>query len=333
MMRVAGPLVCICLLVGCADGASTTRTYRSDLYRLQLDVPATFKPDPDYFPVRLSDGKGFVQLSATGAPSGRLSDACARETDHHLLPYGPKPRVDFVTLDGQLACRISVSGAVNPYTGIGVGYVVSLPEPAPPHPRAGPSAPPFPFVLVTADPTHAELIPRTLKLFERPAGPDAAWRESHLYRVRFAVPTDWAQTAADVGYEFQGATGRIKIDSLGGPTGIDAACRELSQHRRRPYGRNPRVVKLTIDGQPACRITPDGTEGASDPVPHALVVEYPEPLVVPGPDARFSNTYHFLAVDADGDHMGLVQRTLQFVREQPAPAVAPARPAPPAPPR
>ena len=127
--------------------------------------------------------------------------------------------------------------------------------------------------------------------------------------------------------------GAFTIDSLGGPTDIGSACRSLSHHRRRPYGRSPRVVRLTIDGQPACRITPDGTEGAFSPVPHALVIEYPEPLVVPGPDSRFINSYHFLTVDADGDHIELVERSLQFVWEQPTPAVRPAPPAPPAPPR
>ena len=330
-------LVTLLLLqvAACERGSDgSVKTYTSDEYRLRIDVPASFEVDSDYYPVRLSDRNGFVQISHAGTATGRLGDACEQEARHHLQPYGPKPRIDFVTLDRQLACRISPSGAVNPNTSIGVSYIVSTPEAVRPGAWAGRTPyRPSSFVLVSADEAHVQLIPRTLKFLRRSPGPGLEWRESPFYRIRFAVPEGWEQTSADVGFGFKGPGGTVKVDSLGGPRSIAEACRSLSHHRRRPYGRNPRVGNLTVDGQVACRITPDGTEGATDPVPHALVVEYPEPLTPPGPDGRNWGSYGFLTVDADGEHVELFARSLQFVRDESTPAVRPAPATPPAPPR
>jgi len=169
-------------LASCAHrDTAACKVYTSDLYGVQLIVPVNFEIDVHYFPVRLSDGKGFIQISPAGTSSGRLIDACTREADHHLLPYGRNPRVDFVMLDGQPACRIRVTNEINPYTGIGTGYVVSLPQPTRPDTRARPGG--EPFIAVTADPAHMELIPRSLRFTQRSARSAIVCREKSWKRI------------------------------------------------------------------------------------------------------------------------------------------------------
>jgi TolB protein len=82
---------------------SSTQRYTSSTYRVSLGYPSNWQATKGY-EERFSGADGFFQLSA--AQSSTLQDACNSTAQHKLKPYGSRPQVQRLQIQGRPACLI-----------------------------------------------------------------------------------------------------------------------------------------------------------------------------------------------------------------------------------
>jgi len=136
-----------------------------------------------------------------------------------------------------------------------------------------------------------------------------AWKEHEepAMRVRLTFPASWE---AVPGYErrYGGDDGWVQLSALSGEGwSIGEACAHESQHQLQPYGSAPTVEMLTVAGQQACRIRPSDDQPEAMQKQAGLVVAYPEPVETGG------QTYNFLLIWADADHIGRIAESLTLM--------------------
>ena len=120
--------------------------------------------------------------------------------------------------------------------------------------------------------------------------------------VRIHYPPTWTAVAGYSGDRFGGADGFVSVDAAGLPAG--PACLAGAQHILHPFGSRPTTVTLTVEGQPACLVTPSPDAPRDQGfVVAELAVTYPIPL---GP-------YASLILYADMDHIRELASTIEFL--------------------
>jgi TolB protein len=133
-------------------------------------------------------------------------------------------------------------------------------------------------------------------------------------QVQLQVPRTWTspiEEGPDRG--LSGPDGYVKLSAMAGSPTVEDACRADAFHRMRPYGPNPRVERVTIDGQPGCRIVPTIPDAASARIPAGLILQYPKPVWI---EPRYVHTrpYPYLVVWTDPPHLPMIERSLRFQR-------------------
>jgi TolB protein len=128
--------------------------------------------------------------------------------------------------------------------------------------------------------------------------------------VVFRYPRDWRQSRADPGtVSIQGSDGSLKLIAVRGAT-PDQVCREDAGQHLQPFGANPTIRSLRVQGQKACLVWPSEERGANSEA--ELVVQFPTPVTIDG------TTYTQLTMYADKNHIRDLMRTLKFLkREEP----------------
>jgi hypothetical protein len=81
-------------------------SYASQKHHVTLQYPSAWQLIPDYWDERRGGADGFFALDVPGRLDWTLDKLCDRETDHHLLPFGSRPQIERVQLQGQAACLI-----------------------------------------------------------------------------------------------------------------------------------------------------------------------------------------------------------------------------------
>ena len=153
-------------------------------------------------------------------------------------------------------------------------------------------------------------------------GPIEQWTAytSSRFRATFKHPSSWLATAGQREDDsLSGATGFVFLSAVGRdkPTVAEAVLSE-TRHLLKPYGTNPIVVPTRVDGQEGRLVLPSSDQPAEMKNQAMLMIVYPKPL-------KFSTeTYSYLAVYADKDHIQKIARTLRFLepKEQAKGAVA-----------
>ena len=85
----------------------------------------------------------------------------------------------------------------------------------------------------------------------------------------------------------------------------EQVCKGAAEHILRPFGENPTVRRMTVQGQSACLVWPSKDHGA--PWDAEVVIKYPEPVEIDG------DSYSLLVLDADKDYILAIIRTLRFL--------------------
>jgi predicted small lipoprotein YifL len=135
------------------------------------------------------------------------------------------------------------------------------------------------------------------------------WKEHEEpgFGVRLTLPASWEPVP---GYErrYGGDDGWVQFAALGGEgLSIGEACTLESQHKLEPYGSTPTIEMLTISGQQACRIRPSDDQPEAMEGQAGLVVVYPEPVEIDG------QTYGFLLIWADVEHIARIAESVTLV--------------------
>lgn len=136
---------------------------------------------------------------------------------------------------------------------------------------------------------------------------------SQVFKLEFRHPADWvpdlnySNSYRDPGgreYGFVGV-GALNADGMT----LDQAANSEVRTKLKPYGENPRIVSLTVDGRAARLILPDEAPPASELFVAGLIVPYSLPvLIAPNP-----NGYEFLLVHSHKDFIQSIADTVKLL--------------------
>src|SRR5271165_5556095 len=89
-------------------------------------------------------------------------------------------------------------------------------------------------------------------------------------------------------------------------------CRGEADHHLRPFGTNPTIKTLTVDGQTACLIWPSPDQHTITGDDEAeLIVKYPKPVEIGG------YSYSFMTLNAETKYIMALARSIQFLAPDP----------------
>ena len=88
---------------------------------------------------------------------------------------------------------------------------------------------------------------------------------------------------------------------------FDALCAQEASHKLKPYGSNPRIKKLQIQGQEACLILPSKDQDEAMMNQAQLIVQAPQQIEISG--SRYNN----FVLWADKNHIRGLAKTLKFI--------------------
>ena len=84
--------------------ASSTKQYKNSTYGVTLSYPSNWQPTKGY-QERFSGADGFFQIMGLSSPS-TIQNVCKDALNHRLNPYGTRPQVQRLQIQGRPACLI-----------------------------------------------------------------------------------------------------------------------------------------------------------------------------------------------------------------------------------
>ncbi len=131
------------------------------------------------------------------------------------------------------------------------------------------------------------------------------------YGITFKYPASWNKNPR-YDNKYEGASGFFEVAGFeGNGNNIDSAVQEQINESYKPYGTNPMVRKLTIDGQPAREIIPSEDQGELiTDRDAALVVQYKKPMIINGVP------YQYVIIWTNRENLPLVIRTFKFIQHE-----------------
>jgi hypothetical protein len=84
----------------------STKQYNNSTYGVTFSYPSNWKPTKGY-QERFSGADGFFQLIGLSSPQrSTIQNVCNDELNHKLNPYGTRPQVQRLQIQGRPACLI-----------------------------------------------------------------------------------------------------------------------------------------------------------------------------------------------------------------------------------
>jgi len=131
-----------------------------------------------------------------------------------------------------------------------------------------------------------------------------------VFAVSLQYPADWV---VESGYGSP-ETGEIKYAGISGffqisameTESIDMAAAAEAGHKLQPYGSNPTIESLQIQGQEARLILPSNDQPAGMQYQAGLIIRYPQPVNISGTPC------HFFILWADEAHIRAISQTIRF---------------------
>lgn len=128
------------------------------------------------------------------------------------------------------------------------------------------------------------------------------------FHVSLRYPAQWQK---ETGYidRYKGENGFFALDAVAGGENmsIDEIVKFSTEHKLKPYGTNPKVSDLYVDGQEARMITASSDQPEEMNRQSELIVKYPEPVTIGG------NTYYYFVMYTDKDHITDIAKTIRFI--------------------
>ncbi|WP_054740043.1 hypothetical protein [Cellulosilyticum ruminicola] len=134
---------------------------------------------------------------------------------------------------------------------------------------------------------------------------------SEDYGVIFKYPASWNKNPR-YDNKYEGIGGFFEVAGFeGNSNNIDSAIQEQINEAYKPYGSNPMVRKLTIDGQPAREIIPSEDQGTLiKDREAALVVQYKNPMIINGVP------YQYIIIWTNRENLPLIIKTFKFMQHE-----------------
>ncbi len=137
----------------------------------------------------------------------------------------------------------------------------------------------------------------------------AGWKtySNPAFNVTLEYPANW-QHMPEYGERYGGADGFFEVSPAFSPElTVDEACELQANHKLKPYGSQPQVERLQVQGQEACLIWPSDDQVKDMEGQAALIVRYPEPVQIMG------DVYGYFILWADKNHIREIGKKLRFV--------------------
>jgi TolB protein len=133
---------------------------------------------------------------------------------------------------------------------------------------------------------------------------------SPAYAISLEYPADWQPVPGYGSPEtgetrYGGINGFFQIAAMDSDS-IDQATAAEAGHKLQPYGSQPTVETLQVQGQEARLILPSDDQPAGMQHQAALIIRYPEPVNVVGVPCGY------FVLWADWPHIGAIAQTLRF---------------------
>ncbi len=127
------------------------------------------------------------------------------------------------------------------------------------------------------------------------------------FGITLERPPDWE---AEAGYaddsRFSGVNGFLHISAMNAAS-IDDAAEAQAGHHLQPYGSQPIIENIEVQGQAARLITPSDDQTADFSRQAAVIVRYPQSVEIDG------QPYNFLILWADQEHIRAIAQTVRFI--------------------
>jgi len=132
------------------------------------------------------------------------------------------------------------------------------------------------------------------------------YSNSH-FAIKLKYPANWQPVPGygdpESGEKYAGTDGFFMITAMDGES-IDSVAAAEAYHKLQPYGSQPTIESLQIQGQEARLILPSADASMWDQ--SALIVRYPQPVEIGG------HVCPFFVLYADQDHVRAIGDTLRF---------------------
>lgn len=136
---------------------------------------------------------------------------------------------------------------------------------------------------------------------------------SQVLKVELRYPADWVPDA-NYSNSYREPGGReygffgVNALNADGMT-LDKIANAEVRHKFKPYGENPRIVSLTVDGREARLILPDEASPAPESFVADLIVPYSSPVLI----ASSPNGYEFLVIHSHKDFIQSIAGTVRLL--------------------
>jgi len=136
------------------------------------------------------------------------------------------------------------------------------------------------------------------------------------FGVSLRHPAHWSPASGEQN-KVEGDDGFLILDAIGSPQAtIDAVAAGQAGHKLRPYGSQPTIEPLSVQGQEARLILPSADANMGGQA--MLIVRYPQPVLIAG------TAYEFFALYADQDHIRDIAQSVRFeTTDVPTPIATP----------
>ncbi|MBX4195589.1 peptidase M56 [Candidatus Parcubacteria bacterium] len=145
---------------------------------------------------------------------------------------------------------------------------------------------------------------------EQTRTPVVARYTNYAYAINLRYPPEWQPVGGQQYDRYEGSDGFFSVSAGGtGDITIDKMAENEANHALKPYGTEPYIQKLTIDGQDARLILPSPDQSPSMHGQAVLIVKYPT-LVTIG-----SQVYKYLVFWADRAHIQDIASSITFLNK------------------
>lgn len=127
------------------------------------------------------------------------------------------------------------------------------------------------------------------------------------YQITLDYDKDWTQ---NTGYsnKFEGKNGFFQINAFNGQDwSIDEVAKHNASHKLLPYGSNPQISKLMIQGHEARLIIPSEDQAKEMNNQAEIIIKYPKEVEING------DRYYYFILYADKNHIQTIAKTLRFL--------------------
>lgn len=132
--------------------------------------------------------------------------------------------------------------------------------------------------------------------------------KSNSYKISFKYPATWIKNTA-YKERYEGDSGYFELGEIEAPgKNLDEVVRQEIKSPFKPYGTNPTVTDVTLDGEPAKLIIPSGDQATCFDKETALIVKNKAPIMVDG------EPYDYLMIWADQNHVDEMIASFKFIK-------------------